>query len=192
MIINNNNEITEVYYKGHKIQQIVACNHQVYNNPSPPPTPTGMTGLKVSGTTTIYGNFSKECNNNELIPHDIEVPSYSAVTKLEVGVCVNIIGYNTLLGEPNCNEIILPSTIQWIRDYSFLAGDTSIQRLIIYATTPPRFQNYVEDEWYDIFGYRYPSSAAPEGFKIYVPAASLNAYKTADGWSHMEDYFVAI
>lgn len=192
MVNFNNYNITGMSYSGYSIIRAYACDGElVFGEEPPTPTPTGMTGLKVSGLTNS-SSFSTQCTEGdiELIPHDL--PTHSAITQMEVGTCVTIIGSNSLDEKQNVTEIILPSTIQWFRNYSFLIDDTSIQSLIIYATTPPRFQNYIEDEWTDIFGYRYPSSKAPAGFKIYVPSASLNAYKTAEGWNHMADYFVAI
>lgn len=193
-MIYNNNEITAMTYSGYSIIRAYGCDGELVFGDEPTP-PTGMTGYKVSGVTSNTGAFSKECEDegltaNELLPHDM--PSATAITKLEVGTCVYYIGYQSLMNKPNVSEIILPSSIVWFRDYGFLGNDTSIQRLYIYATTPPRFLNYTESELNDIFGYRYPSSQAPEGFKIYVPTASLTAYQTAEGWSHMADYYVGI
>lgn len=190
----NEHTINGLFYNGHIIKRAYGCDGHLVFGDEPTP-PTGMTGLKVSGVTSNTGAFSKECEDegltaNELLPHDM--PSASAITQLEVGTCVYIIGYQSLMNKPNVSEIILPSSITWFRDYAFLGNDTSIQSLRIYATTPPRFRNYTESELNDIFGYRYPSSQAPEGFKIYVPTASLNDYKTAEGWSHMADYYVGI
>ena len=164
----------------------------MFGEDTPTPTPTGMTGLKVSAATTNAGDYSKECESagGELISHDL--PTASTILTIEVGTCVNIIASQSLSNKANVTSIILPSTIEYFRVYSFLTDNTSIQSLTIYATTPPTFLNYTEDEWQDIFGYRYPSSKAPEGFKIYVPASSVNAYKTATGWSHMADYIYPI
>ena len=193
MINFDSHNINKIYYNGHEIKAAYGCNGElVFGEEPPTPTPTGMTGLKVSGTTLYQGDFSKECeiSNNELLPHDM--PTASAITKVEVGTCVNLIGMQSLANKANVVEIILPSTILYFREYEFLGRNTSIQNLTIYAITPPTFLNYVEDEWEDIFGYRYPSSSAPAGFKIYVPSGSVNAYKTATGWSHMADYIEPI
>ena len=189
-MIYSGNEITDIHYSGYTIVRAYGCDGELVFGEEPLP-PTGMTGLKVSGITSNAGEFSKQCEEsgltaNELLPHDM--PNASAITRLEAGTCVYYIGNQSLANKENVQEIILPSSIVWFREYTFLAQDTSIQSLTIYAETPPTFLNYIEDEWEDIFGYRYPSSQAPEGFKIYVPSGSLNAYKTADGWSHMEDY----
>lgn len=194
MINYNNNNISEMHYSGFTIVRAYGCNGKlVYGEEPPtPPTPTGMTGYKASGTTIDLGDFAVECEEgwNELLSHDL--PTASAITSIEVGTCINIIGSGALSYTSNVTSIILPATIEWLRNYTFLDGDTSIQSLTIYATTPPQFDNYVEDEWIDIFGYSYPSSKAPAGFKIYVPSESVNAYKTATGWSHMADYIQAI
>lgn len=196
MINFENNNINEMHYSGYTIVRAYGCNGElVFGEEPPTPTPTGMTGLKVSGTTLNTGDYSKQCEEsgqtaNELLPHDM--PTASAITKVEVGTCVNLIGMQSLANKANVVEIILPSTIAYFREYEFLGRNTSIQNLTIYATTPQTFLNYVEDELEDIFGYRYPSSLAPSGFKIYVPSGSVNAYKTATGWSHMADYIYPI
>ena len=191
----DNYNINTIYYSGYTIVRAYGCNGELVFGEEPPTPPVPPTGIKVSGTTLNTGDFSKECEEsgitaNELLPHDM--PTASGITKVEAGECVNLIGIQSLSNKPNVVDIILPSTILNFREYKFLENDTSIQNLTIYATTPPQFLNYIEDEAEDIFGYRYPSSKAPSGFKIYVPSASLNAYKTAEGWSHMADYFVAI
>ena len=195
----NGYDISKMYYSGYTVTAAYSCGgYKVFGDdaPTPPtPTPTGMTGFKVSGTTQNLGDYSKECESGsltagELLPHDM--PADSQMTKIEVGTCVNIIGNGALSNKANVVTIILPSTIEYSRGYGILSDDTSIQSLTIYATTPPTFLGYTEDEWYDIFGYRYPSSKAPEGFKIYVPANSVNAYKTATGWNHMADYIEPI
>lgn len=183
-----------MHYSGYTIVRAYGCNGELVFGEDAP-TPTGMTGLKVSGTT-LAEPYAVECDDyNTFLGHDIPQTARTAtVTKIEVGTCINTIGANSLNLVKTPTEIILPSTITSFGTYSFLSGNEVIQRLVIYATTPPRFSNYDEEtyEWEDIFGYRYPSSKAPEGFKIYVPAESLNAYKTAEGWSHMENYFEAI
>ena len=195
----NGYDISKMYYSGYTVTAAYSCGgYKVFGDdtPTPPtPTPTGMTGLKVSAATTNAGDYSKECESGtlaggELISHDL--PTASTILTIEVGTCVNIIASQSLSNKANVTSIILPSTIEYFRVYSFLTDDASIQSLTIYATTPPTFLNYAEDEWRDIFGYRYPSSKAPEGFKIYVPASSVNAYKTATGWSHMADYIYPI
>lgn len=195
MINFNNNDIKEMHYSGYTIVRAYGCNGELVFGEEPPTPPVPPTGFKVSGTTLNQGDFSKQCEEsgqtaNELLPHDM--PTASIITKIEVGTCVNLIGTQSLANKPNVVDIILPSTITYFREYKFLVDDTTIQNLTIHATTPPQFLNYIEDEAEDIFGYRYPSSKAPSGFKIYVPTSSVNAYKTATGWSHMADYIEPI
>jgi len=81
----------------------------------------------------------------------------------------------------NIDEIILPSTITSIGDYAFNTGDYAPFTLKIYATTPPPIASNV-----------FNSTAKNYLTKIYVPAASLDAYKTATNWSVYANYMEAI
>ena len=72
----------------------------------------------------------------------------------------------------NCTSIeniIIPDNITNIAGYAFY-GCTSLVNVTVLATTPPTL------------GYNaFVNNAS--GRKIYVPAESVNTYKSANGWS---------
>lgn len=80
----------------------------------------------------------------------------------------------------NCNlsSLILPSTITQIATRAF-ARNSLLNSITIYAPTPPTF---ISNAFLNI----------AESFKIYVPAESVEAYKSASGWSTYSSQIEAI
>lgn len=74
-------------------------------------------------------------------------------------------------------EMEIPSTVTEIGDYCF--GGASITTVICKPTTPPALGTEA-----------FTSDTA--GFTIKVPAASVAAYKAADGWKDYASYIVAM
>ena len=72
---------------------------------------------------------------------------------------------NTLI-----SSIVLPETIKYIYDGAF-NGAKHLKEIHCKATTPPYFSGYFE------YG----------NCQIYVPLESVDAYKTAEGWSQYAD-----
>ena len=75
----------------------------------------------------------------------------------------------------NLTSIEIPNSVTSIGDSAF-EGCTSLTSVYVKPTTPPTLGSYV-------------FNINASGRKIYVPRASLNAYKTASGW---KDYASAI
>ena len=69
-------------------------------------------------------------------------------------------------------SILLPASIQTIRDYAF-NNCKSLNSLTILAPTPPSLE-------YNVF------EGVAEGFVVYVPMASLDLYQNAAGWKDLE------
>ena len=92
----------------------------------------------------------------------------SSLTSIEIPNSVTSIGDYAFSG---CalTSIEIPNSVTSIGDYAF-SGCESLSSVYVKATTPPILDNYA---------FNYNSSSR----KIYVPRASLNAYKTASGWS---------
>lgn len=78
----------------------------------------------------------------------------------------------------------LGSDVEYLGDYAF-AGSGNIQTFIIRAITPPEL--YVTWTGGTRLFYRQNSLA-----NIYVPAQSVDAYKSADGWSNYASKISAI
>lgn len=83
----------------------------------------------------------------------------------------------------NCNSlqsIVIPSGVTSIGDKAFYGG-TALTSVIIEAVTPPTLGQNV-----------FVSVARLDDLTIYVPAQSLNTYKTAPGWSEYANLIQAI
>ena len=76
---------------------------------------------------------------------------------------------NTLI-----SSIVLPETIKYIYDGAF-NGAKHLKEIYCKATTPPYFSGYFENG----------------NCQIYVPLESVDAYKTAEGWSQYADQIVS-
>ena len=97
------------------------------------------------------------------------------VIKLNEGLVAigsSAFGYSEISG-----EMEIPSTVAEIGDYCF--SGASITTVICKATTPPALGTGA-----------FTSDTA--GFTIKVPAASVSAYKAADGWKDYASYIVAM
>lgn len=80
---------------------------------------------------------------------------------------VTSIGQRAFYKCDTLNSIVVPSNVSTIAKQAFY-NSSGLQSITIEATTPPTLANS------DAFGGAYP---------IYVPAASVEAYKTATNWS---------
>lgn len=97
------------------------------------------------------------------------------VIKLNEGLAV--IGDSAFNGTSIVGEMEIPSTVTEIAAYCF--SYTNITTVICKATTPPALGSGA-----------FTSETA--GFTIKVPAASVAAYKAADGWKDYANYIVAM
>lgn len=103
------------------------------------------------------------------------VNGVAPVIKLNEGLAV--IGYGAFSFAVIAGEIEIPSTVTEIGDYCF--NGASITTFICKPTTPP------------VLGPNAFNSDTA-GFTIKVPAASVAAYKAADGWKDYANYIVAM
>ena len=104
----------------------------------------------------------------------------AAISSIYIPEGVEFIGTGVFTGCQNLSSVTLPSTIKQMSDQCFTASNSSdgeyFEYLVVKAPTPPSF---VKSE----------STARPlEGdFPIYVPAGSVEAYKSAIFWSLIAD-----
>lgn len=164
--------------------------------PGPLPTINGKFKLTLSTSSTT----SAACDSTSSITRS-EIGSASGTCKFaEIGNCVTNIdnaafyyNYNLIaLTIPNsvtsigqgafqdCSKIVilrLPESITYIGQFAF--DGCSFKYFEILATTPPTLQSWTAFE---------NTGTCP----IYVPAASVDTYKAADGWSTYADRIQAI
>lgn len=121
---------------------------------------TAMTDTNLTlATKTIRDNAFRGCSSLK----EILLPSV---------VRIGINAFNGCSSTSNW-RLSLPSTLTSISFGAFM-GCTNLKVVIIDATTPPFLGEFAFDD------------CSPE-LKIYVPSASLEAYKTAQGWSGYAD-----
>lgn len=75
-------------------------------------------------------------------------------------------------------ELTIPASVTSIGDYAFTGNNASQMTLIVLPTTPPTLGKNV--------------FTLATGSVIKVPAASVAAYKAADGWKDYASYIVAM
>ncbi len=98
----------------------------------------------------------------------------SSLTSVIIHDSVTEIGYYAFYNCTSLTSVTIPDSVTSIGDYAF--GDcTSLKEVYCKPTTPPSGD-------YGMFGYN------ASGLKIYVPRASVDAYKAASGWSYYESY----
>ena len=125
------------------------------------------------GTMILPGNVTRV--SDFAFSGVIGVNDVAPVIKLNEGLAV--IGAYAFDSANIAGEIEIPSTVTEIGEGCF--GWTGITTVICKPTTPPALGTEA-----------FPSYV--EGFTIKVPAASVAAYKAADGWKDYASYIVAI
>ena len=149
------------------------------DTPTPTPTPTPDTGetttKKLVVTVLNKDNYELDCDADDYLDSTQTKPDndYLSYLTAEVGDCITEIGDNAFQYCRNLTAVTLPSTIEVIHNYAFtteIYGETA-NHLDIYinAVTPPTLDQ-------DNVG---ADSFFASDCTIYVPAASVNAYKTA-------------
>lgn len=126
---------------------------------------------KVTGTLSMpllesiqYGNIQRQAFESADLTR---IENLGKITTIPAGYNRN---YPGVFGKNvNLTYVILPSTLESIGAYTFY-GDTSLQTVICDAVTPPTLGASVFE-------------ATNSTFTIYVPDASVEAYKTATNWS---------
>ena len=99
------------------------------------------------------------------------------LTSVTMSDSIKIIGISALGRNLRLTSITIPSSVTNIYNYAF-NGCTSLTSITSLATTPPTLGAVVF----------FNTNNCP----IYVPAASVNAYKTATNWSEYADRITAI
>ena len=114
-----------------------------------------LTGIAIgNGTTAIGSEAFYDCYN---------------ITSVTIGKHVTSIGSGTFFRCSNLNSIKIPEEVTVIGYWAFCDCD-SLVNIYCKPTVPPTLGRGA---------FNYIDSSA----KIYVPAASVEAYKTAKGWS---------
>jgi len=147
--------------------------------------------------------YSKECDSSSVLTSGETRPSgydYYNLTSATIGDCVTSIGYQAFYDFTSLSSVTIPSSVTSIGEEAFgsctslssvtiPSGVTRIDRygfincdaltsITINATTPPTL---------GANAFMFTNDCT-----IYVPCESVNAYKTADGWSLYADIIQGI
>ena len=156
-----------------------------------PPTPTNK---KLVANYSDGKTLEVECNSSGSLTSGETQPSgyqYSAMTTAIIGDCVTKIRNNAFSGFTSLTSVTIPNSVTSIGKTVFsrcssltsaiigagvtsigasaFYSGTSLTSITINATTPPTLGTYA---------FTYTNNCP-----IYVPAASVDAYKSASGWS---------
>ncbi|MBR2031705.1 MAG: leucine-rich repeat protein [Alistipes sp.] len=100
----------------------------------------------------------------------------TSLTSVTIGNSITSIGYSAFYECTSLTSVTIPNSVTEIGSYAF-AYCSSLKYVYCKPTTPPTGD-------YTMF-YKNASWR-----KIYVPTSSVDAYKTADGWSDYANYIV--
>ena len=137
-----------------------------------------LTSIEFPNSVTSIGSYAfRDCYNltSIEIPNSVTSIGYyafrycSGLTSVEIGNSVTSIEDHVFYKCSGLTSIEIPNSVTSIGIQAFY-DCTGLTSVYIKSTTPPTLGNYVFD-----------GNASDR--KIYVPRASLNAYKTASGWS---------
>ena len=144
--------------------------------------PTGVT--KIGDSAFIYGSWLEKV----VIPQGVtEIGEYTFcacnnLQSISIPNSVTTIGYQAFFGcNNNLKSITIPESVTTMGDSVFL--DCSVLESVYCKATTPPVATYSSSSW-----GAFANNA--ENRKIYVPAASVAAYKAADGWKEYADAIV--
>ena len=147
---------------------------------------TEVTAQMLQGITNIcqYAFYSYTKLTSVTIPSSvISIMAYAftsctRLTSVTIPSSVITIGYAAFAGCTRLTSVTIPSSVTSIGSSAFQSC-TSLTSVTVEATTPP-----------DLFSYVFDDTSA--SLVIYVPAASVEAYKAATNWLTYADKIQAI
>ena len=144
--------------------------------------PAGVT--KIGDSAFIYGYWLEKV----VIPQGVtEIGEYTFcacnnLQSISIPNSVTTIGYQAFFGcNNNLKSITIPESVTTMGDSVFL--DCSVLESVYCKAVTPPAATYSSSSW-----AAFANNA--ENRKIYVPAASVDAYKAADGWKEYADAIV--
>lgn len=132
---------------------------------------TALNNIDLSKVTTIGAGAFRYC---------------TALTSVDLSSLTEISGTYAFGNCTSLQTVVIGENLTAFKNFTF-TGCTALQSITIKATTPPTGTT-------NMFGTAsaFAKYNDNQGAKIYVPAASLEAYKAATGWSAYASYIEAI
>ena len=147
---------------------------------------TSLTSITIPASVTSIGNSAfYNCTSLEsvTIPDSVESIGNSAfricsrLTSITIPASVTSIGTYAFNSCTSLTSITIPNSVTSIGDSAF-QNCTSLTEMTVLATTPPNLSN--------------TNAISIATTVIYVPSASLDAYKNASNWLHFASLMVGI
>lgn len=126
---------------------------------------------------TVYGASSYQFKDNTVTIGDSAFAGRS-ITNMDIPNGVKNIGAYSFGNCRSLTSATIPSSVTFIGDQAF-CDSVYLQSITCYATTPPELEIHTTS--WGTSGYMNFSSTG--NCPIYVPAASVDAYKAATGWN---------
>ena len=175
-----------------------------------------LTSVTIGDSVTTIGTFAfRDCNSltSVTIPNSVTTIGEGAfyhcdsLTSVTIGDSVTTIGYAAFANCTSLTSVTIPDSVTMIGIDAFrecesltsvtigdsvttigeqaFSGCTSLKTVYCKPTTPPTGG----EDMFSYYSYIY-EDYVPIGCKIYVPTDSVEAYKTAEGWSDYADMIV--
>lgn len=142
--------------------------------------PDSVTELRWQVFTYCNNLESVTLSNNLTVIEEKMFMGCSALKSVHIGEKVEQIKLQAFSACSSLPTLTVPASVTLVDDASF--GDCSVLREIYFhPTTPPTM---LLNSWWGATTF----SGIPQDAKIFVPNASLNAYKSAEGWIDYRDY----
>jgi len=149
---------------------------QCYDGETPTPTFNGKFLAHYSDSST----YSAACDATSAVTTadtNAHSTSYTAMTSAEIGDCVVTIGVQAFYYFTSLTSITIGSSVTTIEPLAFNSCE-SLESITCLATAPPTL---------GVMALNITNDCP-----IYVPSASVNAYKSASGWSNYASRIQAI
>ena len=134
-------------------------------------------GQSGDGITVIFGDNVKHIPAYLFYPHNVNATNFAPkITSVVFGNSVETIGKDAFGYIKTLTNITLSASLTSIGENAFY-NCSNLTTITVLAETPPTFN----------------SNALPTGLEtINIPAGTINAYQTAEGWSTYADKFVEL
>ena len=146
---------------------------------------SNLTSVTIPDSVTTIGSYAfSYCDNltSVTIPDSVTTIgngafwNCSSLTSLTIGDSVTTIGNSSFSGCSSLTSVTIPDSVTLIGEYAFLLC-SNLKNVYCRAVTPPAGGS-------EMFDYNASSR------KIYVPTESVEAYRSAEGWSDYKSYIV--
>ena len=131
--------------------------------------PNSVTSIGVDAFSDCTGLTSVTIPNSVTSIGDHAFSRCTRLTSVTIGNSVTYIGGYAFYGCSGLTSVTIPNSVTSIERYAF-EGCTGLTSVICFATTPPQL------EYLRVFDYIFTSCV------LYVPAGSIELYKSANQW----------